>query len=44
VNQITDSKLSEKPALDLNDGGEVSDELDDQLFGQFAVVMSKVSS
>jgi hypothetical protein len=44
VNHITDSTISEKPALDLNDGDEVSDELDDQLFGQFADVMSKVSS
>jgi hypothetical protein len=44
VKQITDSNISEKPVLDFNDGGEVSDELDDQLFGQFADVMSKVRS
>lgn len=40
--QTTDSKAVEKPVLDLNDAGEVSDELDDQLFGQFADVISKV--
>ena len=42
ANQTIDSKAIEKAVLDLNDGGEVSDELDDQLFGHFADVMSKV--
>ena len=42
ADQTVEIEAPSKSALDLNDEGEVSDELDDQLFGQFADVMSKV--